>query len=139
MQAHVHVRDCPVTCLRAILSPQSYGLLRSECALICGARDPTVGHAVSLYESGQLAAVRYVGPARLAEIRTCLPAWACSPGQQVTRSRRLCLRAGQAPGRRRATAPAAACSSARPPACARASRAQMRGPRPRIPPPAARG
>jgi len=72
MQAHSHVRDCPVTCLKEILSPQSYGLLRSECALICGARDPTVGHAVSLYESGQLAAVRYIGPARLAEIRTCL-------------------------------------------------------------------
>jgi len=70
--AHVHTRHCPVTCLRPLLSPQSYGLLLSECALICGDQEPSVGHAVRLYEKEQLATVRYIGPARLAEIRTCL-------------------------------------------------------------------
>jgi hypothetical protein len=70
--AHVHIGDCPLTCLRPLLSPQSYGLLRSECALICGEQEPSVGHAVRLYEKQQLATVRYIGPARLAEVKTCL-------------------------------------------------------------------
>jgi len=69
---HVHVRDCPVTCLRPLLSPVAYGLLRSECAYICGDQEPSIEHVVRLYEKGQLATVRYIGPVRLAEIRTCL-------------------------------------------------------------------
>ena len=69
---HTHVRDCPVTCLKALLSPVSFGLLRSECAYICGDQEPSIGHAVRLYERGQLATVRYIGPRRLADIESCL-------------------------------------------------------------------
>ena len=72
MNAHTHTGDCPVTCLKPMLSAQSYGLLRSECALICGDQDANIGHAVRLYQKGQLATVRYIGPLRLAEIKSCL-------------------------------------------------------------------
>jgi len=72
MSTHAHTRDCLVSCLKPLLSAQTYGLLRSECALICGDQDASVGHAVSLYQNGQLATVRYIGPVRLAEIKTCL-------------------------------------------------------------------
>jgi len=69
---HTHVRDCPVTCLKPLLSRVSYNLLRSECAYICGDQEPSIGHAVRLYERGQVATVRYIGPRRLAEIESCL-------------------------------------------------------------------
>jgi hypothetical protein len=72
MNAHAHTGDCPVTCLKAMLSAQSYGLLRSECALICGDQDANIGHAVRLFQKGQLATVRYIGPRRLADIESCL-------------------------------------------------------------------
>jgi hypothetical protein len=72
MNTHAHTRDCLLICLKPLLSAQTYGLLRSECALICGDQDASVGHAVSLYQKGQLATVRYIGPVRLEEIRACL-------------------------------------------------------------------
>jgi hypothetical protein len=69
---HAHTPDCPLTCLKPHLTAAAYNLLRSECLLICGDAEPATGHAVRLYLRGQLADIRYIGPARFAEIRTCL-------------------------------------------------------------------
>lgn len=69
---HAHTRDCPLTCLRPLLSGAAYNPLLAECRLIAGDAEPAIGHAVRLYLKGQLADIRHIGPARFAEIRTCL-------------------------------------------------------------------
>ncbi|MGH3273493.1 MAG: hypothetical protein ACRDNZ_04110, partial [Streptosporangiaceae bacterium] len=69
---HAHTPDCPLTCLKSLLTAAAYNPLRSECLLICGDAEPVVGHAVRLYRKGQLVDIRNIGAARFAEIMTCL-------------------------------------------------------------------
>lgn len=69
---HPHTSDCPLTCLKPLLTAAAYNPLRSECLLICGDAEPVIGHAVRLYLKGQLADIHNIGPARFAEITTCL-------------------------------------------------------------------
>lgn len=69
---HTHTRDCPLTCLKPLLSGAAYNPLLAECLLICGDAEPAVGHAVKLHLKGQVADIRRIGPARFAEIETCL-------------------------------------------------------------------
>ena len=69
---HTHTRDCALTCLKPLLSGAAYNPLLAECLLICGDAEPAVGHAIRLYQKGQLADIRHIGPARFAEIKTCL-------------------------------------------------------------------
>ena len=78
---HTHTRDCALTCLKPLLSGAAYNPLLAECLLICGGAEPAIGHVIRLYQKGQLADIRRIGPARFAEIETCLArAGLISPG-----------------------------------------------------------
>jgi hypothetical protein len=79
---HAHTRDCPLTCLKPLLSGPAFNPLLAECRLICGDAEPAIGHAIRLHQKGQLADIRRIGPARFAEIETCLArAGLISPGE----------------------------------------------------------
>jgi hypothetical protein len=69
---HEHTRDCALTCLKPLISGAAYNPLLAECRLINGDAEPAIGHAMKLYQKGQLTDIRRIGPARFAEIETCL-------------------------------------------------------------------
>lgn len=69
---HAHTRDCALTCLKPLISGATYNPLLAECLLISGDAEPAIGHAMKLYQKGQLTDIRRIGPARFAEIETCL-------------------------------------------------------------------
>jgi hypothetical protein len=63
--------DCPVECLRGVLSAKAFMPLSR--AFMAAAEPPrTVGEAARLCEQGKLAEIRGLGPRRIGEIQLCL-------------------------------------------------------------------
>jgi hypothetical protein len=63
--------DCPVRCLRAVVSAHAFEPLRLACL---SWSDPprTVGDVARLHEQGRLSEIRNLGPRRIGEIEMCL-------------------------------------------------------------------
>lgn len=65
---HALTRDCPLTCLELLLSVPACHALQEGCP----GPHPTVGHVVDLYDSEEMARLRWVGVKGSLEIVTCL-------------------------------------------------------------------
>ena len=63
--------DCPVACLRGVLSAKAFIPLRR--ASMASYEPPrTVGEVAQLHQQGKLSEVRGLGPRRIGEIELCL-------------------------------------------------------------------
>ena len=75
--------DCPVACLRAVLSAKTLNpLLRAY--MPPSGTPSTVGDVVELYQKGLLPDVEYLGPRRIGEIEICLILAGLLSGHQHT-------------------------------------------------------
>jgi hypothetical protein len=69
---HAHTRDCPLTCLKPLVSTGAYNALRRGCSSTATGPHPAIGDAEDLYHKEQLAGIRGIGPRRFREIEDCL-------------------------------------------------------------------
>lgn len=65
---HALNRDCPLTCLRLLLSTAACNRLWHGCP----GPHPTIGDVVDLHASRELAGIPNTGPIRIREIENCL-------------------------------------------------------------------
>jgi len=65
-------RECPLTCLKPLLSGMVYNTLSRELAGNGRDAAPTVGDAADLHINGKLADIPNIGPARISAVETCL-------------------------------------------------------------------
>jgi hypothetical protein len=63
--------DCPVRCLRAVVSAHAFEPLRLAC-LSWSDTPRTVGDVMRLHQQGRLSEIRNLGPRRIGEIEICL-------------------------------------------------------------------
>jgi hypothetical protein len=63
--------ECPVRCLRAVVSAQAFAPLRLAC-LVWSDPPRTVGDVAQLHQQGRLLQIRNLGPRRIGEIEMCL-------------------------------------------------------------------